>query len=137
MINLNCKKGHLTGRYINNRACVGCVREVSLKQIADPVKKKKRWQASSNFNWKKAGIINPDGSYFRCTDYDRCYQIQQGSCGICKKHQTEFKKVLAVDHDHTTGIVRGLLCELCNHLLGCAKDNKDILGQAILYLNLH
>ncbi len=39
---------------------------------------------------------------------------QNLSCAICKKHKSEFKKNLAVDHNHKTGRVRGLLCYYCN-----------------------
>lgn len=35
-------------------------------------------------------------------------------CAICKRHESEFKKRLAVDHSHKTGRVRGLLCFYCN-----------------------
>lgn len=51
-------------------------------------------------------------------------------CKICKQY------MLAphVDHDHTTGKVRGLLCHSCNTFLGFAKDNPKILKMAIQYL---
>ena len=59
-------------------------------------------------------------------------------CEICGKPETVFNKhglrSLCVDHDHTTGEVRGLLCTQCNHLLGNAKDDIRILTKAIEYL---
>ena len=43
--------------------------------------------------------------------------------------------MLALDHDHKTGAVRGYLCQRCNHdLLGAAYDNVDILRAAVRYL---
>ena len=51
-------------------------------------------------------------------EYNRMFENQSGCCAICKKHQSEFKRRLAVDHDHGTGQVRGLLCGACNVLLG-------------------
>lgn len=39
---------------------------------------------------------------------------QSQSCAICKKHESMFTKRLAVDHNHKTGRVRGLLCYRCN-----------------------
>jgi len=55
----------------------------------------------------------------------------QKNCGICKQFLTN----PYIDHDHVTGKVRMLLCHHCNTLLGMAKDNTDILKNAIEYLN--
>ena len=54
-------------------------------------------------------------------------------CWICGDHPPRNKK-LAIDHDHETGEIRGLLCLRCNALLGRARDNKYILQSAINYL---
>lgn len=42
------------------------------------------------------------------------YRLQEGKCAICKRHESEFKRRLSVDHNHKTGKVRGLLCFQCN-----------------------
>lgn len=42
---------------------------------------------------------------------------QAACCAICKKHQSQFVNKLAVDHNHKTGKVRGLLCFRCNKFL--------------------
>lgn len=57
-------------------------------------------------------------------------EMQDYRCALCKK-----KKKLSVDHNHTTGRVRGLLCYSCNTLLGQANDNQDKLRAAIAYLD--
>ena len=55
------------------------------------------------------------------------------NCQIC---DVSFKDAKShVDHDHQTGEVRGVLCQRCNHLLGNAKDNVQILQNAIKYLD--
>lgn len=65
--------------------------------------------------------------------YDRLLEIQGGRCGICRC--TPRTRRLAVDHDHQTGYVRGLLCKMCNHdLLGAAHDDIQILRNAVYYL---
>ena len=51
-------------------------------------------------------------------DYDAMLKKQDGCCGICGEHYSAFDINLAVDHDHRTGQVRGLLCSHCNLLLG-------------------
>ena len=55
---------------------------------------------------------------------------QKGCCAICQNSLEEPN----IDHCHTTGKVRGLLCGSCNKMLGHAKDNTDILACAIQYL---
>jgi hypothetical protein len=65
-------------------------------------------------------------------DYKKMYLSQKGLCAICKQPSPD--KPLCVDHNHITGIVRGLLCDSCNLLLGCAHDDTQTLAEAILYL---
>ena len=57
--------------------------------------------------------------------YDKLYNEQKGCCAICNMHQSEFTKRLAVDHDHETGMVRGLLCFKCNTGLGVYENGKE------------
>lgn len=66
-------------------------------------------------------------------DYDIMYATQYGKCDICKE---PFDK-LVVDHCHTTGNVRSLLCGSCNFALGFFKDSVTSLENAIVYLQKH
>lgn len=68
-------------------------------------------------------------------DYDLMLEVQKNSCAICCKKQEDTSKKLFVDHDHTSGKIRGLLCHHCNILLGNAKDDPQILWAAIRYLD--
>jgi hypothetical protein len=68
-------------------------------------------------------------------EYDNMYVKQNGKCAICGISETEFKIKFAVDHDHKTKLVRGLLCKNCNFILGHANDNITILQNAINYLS--
>ena len=63
-------------------------------------------------------------------EYARMYEEQGGRCKICGAK----KDVLHVDHCHTTGKVRGLLCRHCNVGIGQMRDNVEILRSAITYL---
>lgn len=96
----------------------------------------KRWtktevEAWAEFNSPKADKQN---KYLSEEDYEEIYYRQKGSCAICKKRAWEFDKRLAVDHDHNTGHIRGLLCTNCNVGLGHFKDNQAYLNAAIEYL---
>jgi len=68
------------------------------------------------------------------TEYYTMMKEQNHSCKICKKHKSDFARGLAVDHDHITGKIRGLLCKNCNVALGEIKDNIETLKRMINYL---
>ena len=55
-------------------------------------------------------------------------------CAICGNVRSSDGRALAVDHDHVTGEVRGLLCNFCNRGIGMFRDNPRLLGRAALYL---
>lgn len=67
-------------------------------------------------------------------DYATLLSSQDNSCAICHAHSSTFTKNLAVDHCHTTGKIRGLLCPQCNKGLGLFKDSQQNLQKAIDYL---
>lgn len=73
--------------------------------------------------------------------YDAMFEIQGGVCAICGKPETAelngVPKRLAVDHDHTTGLARGLLCGHCNVGLGALGDDPCVLVAATNYLLRH
>ncbi len=64
------------------------------------------------------------------------YEEQQGCCDICKEPFIIHSKV-HIDHNHATGKVRSLLCANCNLGIGNLKENKEILLNAIKYLEKH
>lgn len=71
-------------------------------------------------------------------DFEQMMANQNELCAIC--HEVGFKmaltakNLLVVDHCHTTGKVRGLLCHNCNRGLGLFKDKIDRLNRAVGYL---
>lgn len=65
-------------------------------------------------------------------DYNRMFEKQKGLCAICGQ-----KKFLDVDHDHSTGKFRGLLCGNCNRGLGVFQESLPILLSACDYLFEH
>ena len=74
-------------------------------------------------------------------DYIARWHAQAGLCAICARPETAMRggvlKMLAVDHDHATGRVRGLLCFRFNMALGFLDDNRERLSAAQAYLELH
>ena len=59
---------------------------------------------------------------------------QNGKCALCDKVFPAKKWAFAVDHDHNTGRVRGILCTNCNRGIGFLKDSPTLLQKAINYL---
>lgn len=70
-------------------------------------------------------------------EYDDKYAAQKGCCTICGVHQSDVKSALAVDHDHTTGDVRDLLCSACNGGIGNLQDSVELCLKAAEYLRRH
>ena len=70
-------------------------------------------------------------------EHTNMFEQQNGLCAICKGEGDGRWKKLCVDHDHTTGKVRQLLCRNCNMVLGQVGDNIHILRSMIEYLQKH
>lgn len=103
---------------------------------ADYCREKKYWEKEKNRNYnsrnserlreyrlkRKYGLT--------IENYNRMYTEQNGRCKICRKHYDK----LFVDHDHSTGKIRNLLCNTCNSGLGLFQEDPIILASAIQYL---
>lgn len=60
---------------------------------------------------------------------------QEGRCAICKEPPSE-RSPLCIDHCHDTGIVRGLLCKVCNLAVGNLRNSADVALSAAIYLEM-
>ncbi len=71
-------------------------------------------------------------------EYEEMFDDQGGKCKICLRPGNKVGRGrlgrLHVDHNHSTGVVRGLLCYACNGLLGLAGESETTLERAISYL---
>ena len=65
-------------------------------------------------------------------EYNNMILSQNNLCAICNKPSD---KTLHIDHDHATGMVRGLLCHNCNTGIGMLQEDLIILNRAIEYLS--
>lgn len=124
------RKGLAKARTVDQRwsHCKECTRE---KKRERQLSKSKLCQISQReYNYRRSYGITID-------DYDKLFKSQDGKCAICDT-TTPSNRVniehFAVDHDHKTGEVRGLLCSRCNFGLDHFKDDIVILENAIQYL---
>ncbi|MBC7381892.1 MAG: endonuclease VII domain-containing protein [Bacteroidia bacterium] len=105
--------------------CKSCYKEY-------PVKLKRRDGYMRQYDLNKSYGIS-------LSNYNEILEKQNGKCAICNKTPKEKnmgrKKNLCVDHCHTTGNIRGLLCDTCNRGIGLLDDNKELLNNALLYLS--
>lgn len=88
----------------------------------------------------RAVALTPRDAYLRRTygvteaEYQRVLEHQGGRCAICRRKPAPGKN-LHVDHDHRTGVIRGLLCLTCNHdLLGRRDKDPGLFERAAAYL---
>lgn len=92
-----------------------------IKYAKDPTAMK-----SSHLKWKYGITIE---------QYDVMLDEQGGLCAICKREENRKPlRRLAVDHCHSTGKIRGLLCSRCNTAIGQFCDNPEIMKSAMSYV---
>lgn len=94
---------------------------------------RKRWKKENRERvWKAAREIELRAYGINLDGYSKMLAAQGGACKICREPPT--KVSLHVDHCHSTGRVRGLLCSKCNLMLGNARDSRAVLLAAVAYL---
>jgi Recombination endonuclease VII len=70
--------------------------------------------------------------------WDRLVALQGNRCAVCKTTQPGGRgERWHIDHDHVTGQVRGLLCQLCNVGIGNLRDDPQIMMAAAQYVAAH
>ena len=70
-------------------------------------------------------------------DIERRFLAQGGKCAICRREaygSARNTRSLHIDHDHETGLLRGLLCHSCNLALGLFLDSPELLRTAAEYV---
>lgn len=86
-------------------------------------------------DWVKMREYDYQSTYgISIAEYNELFTEQDGCCAICDRHQSEFKRRLAVDHCHDKGRIRGLLCHNCNLALGRFMESPEILKSALEYV---
>jgi len=97
---------------------------------------KTKYQKSPQSKEKQQKYLLKTKYNMTLSDYNNLFSSQNGCCAICGRHQSEFKKALAIDHNHINNKIRGLLCCKCNTGLGMFKADEsiDFLLKAIEYI---
>jgi len=114
------KNNTVTGYY---SYCYDCKRAVNREQD------KRRKHSITRKEWSRKAYLKR--TYGMTSEqYEELEKSQNGGCAICGSTNR-----LAVDHDHSTGAIRGLLCHNCNRGLGMFKDDSTRLTNAIRYLS--
>jgi len=101
----------------HNCYCKKCHIEYQKDYLNNPQRKVRRRKQQRNNNLRRKYGIDQ-------AEYERLLRDQRSRCAICNK-RPKSRKLLAVDHDHMTGRVRGLLCTTCNNALGMLGDGLD------------
>lgn len=115
--------------------CKGCKKDrekarYDLKK--DEILAKQRGKTKLNVNYRKHDLKRRFG--ITVEEFEAMLLAQNNLCKICKRESLE--KRLAVDHCHTTGKVRGLLCTRCNLGIGYFQDDPNLLIEAVAYLRV-
>jgi predicted GIY-YIG superfamily endonuclease len=117
-----------------NRATLQAQKEKWARENPDRVA---ATQALARLRRQRQQIVNQLRSLYDFTlaDYEALLTAQAHRCGICGRQQGNDRgHRLFVDHDHTTGDIRGLLCNRCNSALGYFGDSAKRLRRAAAYL---
>lgn len=106
---------------------------------------KNKWAKSRRPERRRKPPIQPTARDYRrlkflgvtANQFRDLYDLQNGLCGVCNEKMGYLAKETCIDHDHKTGLVRGILCQRCNLGLGHMRDNVGLLCSAIMYLEKH
>ena len=140
-----CKKAKQTSLFQKDSRALAGLSSKCKECIKERRQKQKEYDKAYWLKWSGKNIAKlkeRDRSYnlkrkfnMSTDDYQKMLEQQGGRCATCDKEKSSNGKRLAVDHCHTTGKIRGLLCNECNTSLGLLKENTDILQELINYIN--
>jgi hypothetical protein len=137
------RKSHYTG---HDHYCIACTRIKARaeygnnrERYAEYAKSTKSIEARRKFMASPAGRACAFAAHLKSKfgmtvkQYEYMYIKQDGVCAICKELNLNGKR-LCIDHNHTTGQIRELLCDKCNYAIGRVKEDFKILDAMKDYL---
>lgn len=105
--------------------CKSCISKKQKETYREPEQYRRRMEN----HWRYQGIE------MTMPEYEKLLEAQNGCCAVCGATENKNGTRLCVDHCHTTGQIRGLLCHDCNTGIGKLGDSKEGLMKAIKYLD--
>jgi len=101
------------------------------------IEKSREWYCNNRERVKTLARKRVYAQAYKITldEYDRMLSLQNGVCAICLKPDKQNRK-LSVDHCHSTGKVRGLLCRACNSYIGYICDSPINATRLLEYLHV-
>jgi hypothetical protein len=141
-----------------DKQCSACQKNLPWEDFSYKIFEQKRYLRSkckkcSLQSWNNWAALHPEHKNKKSESDRRCHkdykkyhrhgitkdqyllmlQVQNGVCAICNKLPKDGHD-LAIDHNHLTQDVRGLLCKACNRALGLFGDNIESVQNALFYL---
>ena len=125
-------RGNGHGKWYYHLDCWNCRYK---QQRARENKARNILKAKDPEGWKRKRRATQLKRYYKMTleEYEAKLDSQGGGCAICGR--TESLKDMPVDHCHTQGHIRGILCHYCNKGLGQFFDKPEILRKAADYID--
>lgn len=126
------------------KQCKKCHNEYLRRRREDPAVMQRHKESSAK--WREKNPNADRDKHLRrkfgitAERYDEILLSQNGVCAICNRDEPVVRRArsgkekLSVDHCHTTGRIRGLLCFRCNTALGAFGDDPAMLMKAAAYL---
>ena len=134
---IKCKPGAINGEKKYNDKEKYCPKCKDWKPLESFPKKKNSASGRDSYcypcfkEYRRKWVRN---KFYGITDeeFNKAFEEQNGSCALCGRYNK-----LVIDHCHKTGKFRGLICSLCNSIIGRVDDSIELLQKAILYINKH
>lgn len=122
----------------NLEACRARTRDEYQRNKPARVAASKRWKEQNREKYLAGSRVQNLKKYGLTPEtYDAMFTSQGNCCAICKSDNPQSRTGWHIDHCHTTGKTRSILCQPCNVGLGAVKDDATTLKRMIAYLEHH
>ena len=124
--NFNSRGG--SQKHLYKSRCKECLNNFNQKWRLENMDKVRVYRAKDKWTLKK----RTSRLGMTVDEFWNMYESQEGKCAICL--QDIAAENSAIDHNHDSGKIRGILCKSCNRGIGLLKDEAQVLNRAYKYL---